>query len=128
MNELRDQLQGEMTTEADQIKNYVLQITNRASAHRETLQEKYDEKLDKIKDVCAQYFSKYEKHLMNQQEIVKGLEKRQEDWITTIIKPQELNQARLFSIDTRLKEAEMLRSEDNQFYKDTLKKLIFALE
>jgi len=30
-----------------------LQITNRASAHRETLQEKYDEKLDKIKDVCA---------------------------------------------------------------------------
>ena len=53
MNELKDQLQKEMTTEADQIKNYVLQITNRASAHRETLQEKYDEKLDKIKDVCA---------------------------------------------------------------------------
>lgn len=65
MNELRDQLQSEMTNEADQIKSYVLQITNRASAHRETLQEKYDEKLDKIKDVCAQYFSKYEKHLMN---------------------------------------------------------------
>jgi hypothetical protein len=92
------------------------------------LQEKYDEKLDKIKDVCAQYFSKYEKHLMNQQEIVKGLEKRQEDWINTLIKPQELNQARLFSIDTRIKEADMLRAEDNKFYKDTLKKLIFALE
>ena len=27
--------------------------------------EKYDEKLMKIKDVCAQYFSKYEKHLLN---------------------------------------------------------------
>jgi len=102
-----------MSTEADQIKNYVLHITKRAASHRETLQEKYDEKLDKIKDVCAQYFSKYEKHLMNQQEIVKGLEKRQEDWINTLIKPQELNQARLFSIDTRIKEADILRTEDN---------------
>jgi len=50
---------------------------------------------------------------MNQQEIVKGLEKRQEDWINTLIKPQELNQARLFSIDTRIKEADLLRAEDN---------------
>ena len=40
-------------------------ITNKAQAHREMLQEKYDEKLGKIKDVCAQYFSKYEKHLRN---------------------------------------------------------------
>ena len=31
-------------------------------------------------DICAQYFSKYEKHLMNQQDIVKELEKRQDDW------------------------------------------------
>lgn len=44
---------------------FVTNTTNKASAHRENLQEKYDEKLDKIKDVCAQYFSKYEKHLMN---------------------------------------------------------------
>ncbi len=51
------------------------------------MQEKYDEKLDKIKDVCAQYFSKYEKHLMNQQDIIKNLEKRQEDWVTTLVKP-----------------------------------------
>jgi peptide methionine sulfoxide reductase MsrA len=38
-----------------------VQSTNRASAHRETLQVKYDEKLERIKDVCAQYFSKYER-------------------------------------------------------------------
>lgn len=50
---------------------------------------------------------------MNQQEIIKNLEKRQEDWVTTLIKPQELNQARLFSIDTRIKEAEVARTEDS---------------
>ena len=37
---------------------------------------KYDEKLKKIKDVCAQYFSKYEKHLINHQTIVKDLERQ----------------------------------------------------
>jgi len=65
-----------MNTETDALKTYVLQITNKASAHRETLQERYDEKMEKIKDVCAAYFSKYEKHLINQQELMKSLEKR----------------------------------------------------
>ena len=58
-----------------------------ATAHRENLQEKYDEKLAKIKDVCAQYFSKYEKHLLHQAEMVKALEERQENWVNTLIKP-----------------------------------------
>lgn len=65
---------------------------------------------------------------MNQQDIIKNLEKRQEDWVTTLVKPQELNQARLFSIDTRIKESEASRTEDNQFHKDVMKKLIFAIE
>lgn len=47
--------------ENESTKNYLVQSTNRASAHRETLQVKYDEKLERIKDVCAQYFSKYER-------------------------------------------------------------------
>jgi len=39
-----------------------------------------------------------------------------------------LNQARLFSIDTRLKESEVARTEDNQFFREFIKKLIFAME
>ena len=65
---------------------------------------------------------------MNQQTIVKDLEQRQDDWINTIIKPQEVNQARLFSIDARIKEGEMIRVKDQQFMKDTVKKLIYAME
>ena len=45
------------------------------------------EKLKKIKDVCAQYFSKYEKHLINHQTIVKDLERQQEQWVRMLIKP-----------------------------------------
>ena len=62
-------------------------MTAQAQAHRDTLQEVYNEKLGKIKDVCAQYFSKYEKHLLHQAEMVKALEQRQEHWVNTLIKP-----------------------------------------
>ena len=76
-----------MHKESDSLKTYVLGVTSNASAHRETLQDRYDEKMEKIKDVCANYFAKYEKHLMQQQELIKALESRQEGWINTLIKP-----------------------------------------
>ena len=78
--------------------------------------------------MCAQYFSKYEKHLLHKAEMVKALEQRQENWVNTLIKPQEVNQARLFSVDTRIKEGELTRLKDLQFMRDTFKKLIYAME
>jgi len=62
-----------------------------ADKHRDGLQVEYVKKLGKIKDVCARYFNTYEKHLINQQDLVKNLEKRQEEWVNNLIKPQEVN-------------------------------------
>ena len=59
---------------------------------------------------------------------MKTLEQRQEDWVKKIIQPQELNQARLYAIETRIKEGENLRQGDLQFMRDTTKKLIYAIE
>ena len=66
VDEIRVEISGGMSSETEQLKTYVIQTANRASAHRETLQKYYDEKLDKIKDVCASYFTKYEGHLVQQ--------------------------------------------------------------
>ena len=63
-----------------------------------------------------------------QTEQVKELEEKQEEWIERLIKPQELNQARLFSIDSRIKEGEQQRAKDQQFQRDVLKKFIYAVE
>jgi hypothetical protein len=54
-----------MQDEIETLKTFVGTITAHAQAHREELQEKYNDKLSKIKDVCAQYFSKYEKLLLH---------------------------------------------------------------
>ena len=48
--------------------------------------------------------------------------------MNSLIKPQEVNQARLFSVDTRIKEGELSRLKDLQFLRDTFKKLIYAVE
>ena len=91
VNKTTDALKKQLIQRIEEQTILVNDITKRAQAHRETLQDKYNEKLSKIKDVCAQYFSKYEKHLLHQAELVKALETRQEGWVKTLIKPQEVN-------------------------------------
>ncbi len=65
VNKTTDALQKKLMQRIDEQTIEVSKVTAQAQAHRDTLQEVYNEKLGKIKDVCAQYFSKYEKHLMH---------------------------------------------------------------
>ena len=58
-----------------------------AQAHRENIQEKYDEKLGAIKDVCSEYFSKYEKHLRHSSDEIKSLEDRMQIWVNKLLQP-----------------------------------------
>lgn len=107
---------------------YVGKIKDEITEQREEAQLKYEEKLKKIKEVCAQFFNKYDKQLTSYDEQMHELDKRIEDWAKLLVKPQEVNQARLFAIDTRLKETEDFRVKEISFMKDAFKKLIFALE
>lgn len=45
-----------------------------------------------------------------------------------LIKPQELNQARLYTIETRIQENEQSKMKEIDFLKDTLRKLIYTIE
>ena len=65
LKEMKDDVSNDMISEVEKLQAHVREVTDKASAKSMTLQEKYDQKLDGIKDVCAQYFSKYEKHLFN---------------------------------------------------------------
>lgn len=82
-----ESLNVHLNTELERQKIFVTTVTAAAQAHRETLQHRYDEKLIDIKDVCAKYFSKYEKHLLRHKEDIKTLEDRMEVWITKLIQP-----------------------------------------
>ena len=62
--------------EIDGMKDHVEKETSRGETHRQTLQNHYNEKLSKMKDICAQYFSKYEKYLAENQNLVQSLEEK----------------------------------------------------
>lgn len=49
-----------ISSEIEGLRNFVNSQTSEAQAHRDNLQEIYSEKLDKIKDTCAHYFTSYE--------------------------------------------------------------------
>ena len=84
---LKDQLVLTQKQEIEGLKSFVKEATETVNTNNDDIYIKYDEKLKKIKDVCAQYFSKYEKHLINHQTIVKDLERQQEQWVEMLIKP-----------------------------------------
>jgi hypothetical protein len=53
LDEMRDSVTTEMKDECGGLKDYVKDITDKAAAKSATLQQKYNDKLDGIKDVCA---------------------------------------------------------------------------
>ena len=75
---LKDELLKIQGAEIKRLEGDVKLATEKVQQDNSGIYDRYDEKLKTIKDVCAQYFSKYEKHLINHQSIVKDLEKQQE--------------------------------------------------
>lgn len=51
-----------------------------------------------------------------------------QDWSKVLIEPATLNDARLYSLESRIHEEEELRIREFDFIKDLTKKLIYSLE
>ena len=51
-----------------------------------------------------------------------------QDWSKVLIEPTSLNEARLFSLESRIHEEEEIRNKGYDFLKDLSKKLIYTLE
>lgn len=62
------------------------------------------------------------------QDKVKVVDTTFEDFMNNVVKPQQLGEARLFAVETRLKEEEDFRILEVSHIKDVMKKLIFAIE
>ena len=60
---LKDDIFKDIKKEVDNMKCFVNGSMDKSHEHRNDLQIAYNGKLDNIKDVCANYFSRYEKRL-----------------------------------------------------------------
>lgn len=83
----KEDLQSLLKSESSELKVYINRTRDEVNQHREELQTKYNEKLSKVKEVCAQFFNRFEKELIGSQDKMKDMEKRIEEWAQLIVKP-----------------------------------------
>lgn len=69
------------------MKVYVGKMKDEMAKQREEAEGRYEEKLKKIKEVCAQFFNKYDKTLSGYDDQMHELDKRIEDWAKLLVKP-----------------------------------------
>ena len=81
-----------------------------------------------VKQVCSDWFSKTEMTVEENKIRQHVLEDKYAEWQRIVIEPQSLNDARLFSAESRLSEEEEIRVFEHEFLRDLMKKLIYSLE
>ena len=78
--------------------------------------------------MCSNYFSKYELDLDELKIRITNLQDKYKDWQRILIEPATINDARLFSVETRLNEEEEMRIREYEYMRDLMKKLLYSLE
>ena len=59
---------------------------------------------------------------------IANLQDKYKDWQRILIEPATMNEARLFSVETRINEEEEMRIREYEYVRDLLKKLCYSLE
>jgi len=78
--------------------------------------------------VCSSFFDKYETDLEEVKIKIDNLQNKYKDWQRILIEPTTLNEARLYSVETRVTEEEEMRIREYEYMRDLLKKLLYSLE
>lgn len=59
---------------------------------------------------------------------IANLQDKYKDWQRILIEPTSNNDARLYSVETRLTEEEEMRIREYEYMRDLMKKLLYSLE
>ena len=116
---------GRVTAE---IRELVERTGEEVSKKRMEMQEKYEKKFVRIKEVVTSYFQRYDVDLEEVKINMKVLNQKYTDWSKILIEPTSLNEARLYALETRVHEEEDMRIKEYEYLRDLMKKLIFSLE
>jgi hypothetical protein len=92
------------------------------------LQSKVINSIKHVKQVCSDWFTKTEMNVEENKIRQHVLEDKYSEWTRIVIEPQSMNDARLFSVETRVAEEEEIRVFEHEFIRDLMKKLVYSLE
>lgn len=90
--------------------------------------EKLTSSIKKIKEVCSNYFQHYELDLEEVRLRTANIENKYKDWSKVLLEPATMNDARVFSLESRVNQEEEVRIREYEYMKDLIKKLAYSLE
>jgi hypothetical protein len=109
-------------------KQYLEKVAKEFRYERVEMSDRIEKKLLKVKQVISTYFEKYDVDLEDLKINIKTLNQKYSDWTKALIEPSSLNEARLFSLETRVHEEEEIRIKEYDYLRELFKKLVFSLE
>ena len=76
---------------------------------RKKVATKIEKQYNEIKNVCCNYFDRYDRELGSMSKILTDNKDKYENWVEKFIEPSTFNDARLFALETRFNEEEEMR-------------------
>ena len=119
-------MQVEALNESFRANMSALKTTLENSLHEVAAKNKSN--IVKIKEVWTKYFEKNDEIMKTMQGKANNVNQAYDEFFANVIKPQQIGEARIYAIETRLKEEEDYRILEATHIKDVVKKLIFAIE
>ena len=78
--------------------------------------------------MCAKYFEKYDVKISGVMDQSNEVMKKYENWSKVLIEPSAMNDARLYSLETRVHQEEDIRVKELQYIREFLKKILYTFE
>ena len=94
----------------------------------QTISQSFKDKMLTIKSMVATYFAKIDSQMSKNMEKVEKIDKGFSQFESNFVNPSKEVEAKIFSMNMRVDQSDRMRESQYQVIKDTIKKLILALE
>ena len=128
VNAKEKDMKEQMEKQVGIIQSFVNENIEDMVQERKATLAKYEKQFNQIKLVCCKYFEKYDIELETVKIKTQNVMDKYNDWSKVLIEPTSLNDARLFSLESRVHEEEEIRIKEYEFLRDLMKKLIYSFE
>ena len=102
----RDTLQSEIRDDLKESKEQVEAVKAKFDEKMSETLDTVHLKITKVKDIWANYFEKYDKVNKSVEDKFKKVNETFSTWHETVVKPHQMSEARVYSVESRLKETE----------------------
>lgn len=128
MRQQEKELVNRFSGQFNEVNDFMTKSVDFLKKEAKNTNEKFLKSVKNIKQVCSNYFGKYESDLEELKIKIDNLQDKYKDWQRILIEPTTMNEARLFSVESRITEEEEMRIKEYEYMRDMLKKLLYSLE